>query len=297
MINLDILLVRAFLAVVEERSLTGAGQRLHRTQSTVSIQLKRLEDLLGERLVHRKQGRISGLTEAGQRFLEPARRFVRIHDETVATLRNSSLTGHIYIGIADETAHEHIAQALAAFRAHHPHVHLEVISKLSTELEQLVSDGELDLALVNRDPTDSRPGEELYREELSWVASRGLVWDETEPVPLAGFPPACPYRKRTVTALERADIPLVDIFTSSTHEGIWNAVTAGLGVAALPKSLLATKFLEQIYTPNLPEVGAIVGVMVGSDRTWEEPLVTLASYIRSLSRTVEGSAQAWPAGA
>lgn len=282
--DLDIALVRAFLAVAEERSLTGAGLRLCRTQSTVSIQLKRLEDALGERLIHRKQGRVSGVTPAGERFLEPARRFVRVHDETLASFSNSRLTGHVCIGIADETAHERLAKALAAFRTYHPQVHLEVISKLSTELDQMVADGELDLALVNRDPEDPHPGEELYREQLTWVGSQGLTWDGDEPVPLAGFPPACPYRGRTVTSLEQAGITWVDTFTSTSHQGIWTAVAAGLGVAAMPRSLFPSAFQERFYTPALPDPGVIVGVLVGSDRTWEDPVVTLASYIRQVSR-------------
>jgi DNA-binding transcriptional LysR family regulator len=279
--NLDIDLLRVFVAIAEESSLTGAGRRLFRTQSTVSLQLKRLEGVLNERLVRRTQGRVLGLTPTGENLLGHARRIIRANDEATAALSMPKLEGVVRLGIPDESAHSRLSKGLAAFRARHPRVRLEVICRLSSELDELLERGQLDLALINRCGGADIASELLCVERLSWVASTSLPWTPDEPVPLAGFPPGCAYRARTIGVLEEAGIDWVEIYTSTSYYGVWAAVSAGLGLAALATKAPFTPPGGDLYEPALPALGDIEVVLVRGPKGETETVECLRGHIRT----------------
>jgi DNA-binding transcriptional LysR family regulator len=281
MVSLDIDLLRVFVAIAEETSFTGAGQRLYRTQSTVSLQLKRLEQQLDKRLVQRVQGRVLGLTDAGETLLDHARRIIRANDEAAVALDSPKLAGIVHLGVPDESVHSVISRALAAFRSRYPLVRLEVTCRLSTELDDLINRGRLDLALINRcDPVAVLP-DRLYTERLMWVASNSLSWRSSQPIPLAGFPPGCAYRARTISALEGAGLDWVDVYTSTSHYGVWAAVTSGLGLAALPTVAVPRQASGTTYQPELPELGDVEVALVCDPARETETVRCLCDHIRT----------------
>lgn len=282
MVSLDIDLLRVFVAIAEETSFTGAGRRLYRTQSTVSLQLKRLERQLDKKLIQRVQGRVTGLTETGENLLDYAHRIIRANDEAVVAIGKPRLSGAVRLGLPDETAHAAISQALSAFRSRYPSVRLEITCRLSEELENLIERGQLDLALINRcDPATVLLPEHLYTEPLSWVASKRLSWRPNQPIPLAGFPSGCAYRVHALTALEEAGIEWIEVYTSTSHYGVREAVNSGLGVAALPLTNIPRQGGTNLFHPELPELGDVAVMMIGTPSRETEAVKCLRDHIRT----------------
>ncbi|WP_287124613.1 LysR family transcriptional regulator [Chromohalobacter sp.] len=284
--DLDVDLVRTFVAIAEEGSFTGAGQRLHKTQSTVSLQLKRLERRMGLRLLHRTQGRIRDLTPAGKILLENAHDLLRVHDQTIASLNLRQISGAIHLGLSDETAHHSLSHALARLQAYHPLVELEVTCASSGELEEWVSMGRMDLALVNRCNgivSDNIAIHTLYEEKLTWAMHQNMSWQEGQTLPLVCFPHGCGYRARAMQALEANGVSWRNVYTSASRQGIWSAVTAGLGIAALPASSIPVEAPDIITgaTTKLPTLES-VNVAIISDETRErvELLELLRTFIQ-----------------
>ncbi|WP_171909759.1 LysR family transcriptional regulator [Aquisalimonas asiatica] len=259
--TLDINRLRSFVAVAETHSLTRAAARVHRTQSTVSQQLHRLEDSVGERLLHRTQGRVLGLTPAGERVLDHARRLLRCHDETVAALDADALSGTLRLGVADETAHARLAGVLADFRSRHGGVRLTMEALPSDALEARLDAGELDAVVVNRHPRAVGDGAVLYTERLRWLAAITLVRRPGEPLPVAGFPATCAYRACADAALAHWGGDWDMVYVSPGHHAVWTAVTAGLGVAALPEASLPRPLPEGIREQELPAPGEVAVVL------------------------------------
>lgn len=284
--DLEIELVRAFVAIAEEGSFTGAGRRLHRTQSTVSLQLKRLERRLGLRLLHRTQGRVGALTPTGQRLLENAHSLLRAHDRVIAALRGRQLSGSVRLGLSDETAHQDLSQALARLQASHPLVELEVTCASSGELEEWVATGRIDLALVNRCTravSDSLRVHTLYREALTWALHRDIRWQAGQTLPLACSTHGCGYRARAIQALEAGGVTWRAAYTSSSRQGVWSAVTAGLGASALPLHGIshdAPGVLIGAATKLPPLESVDVAIVSGDTRDKAELLTMLRTYLQ-----------------
>lgn len=284
--DLDLELVRTFVAIVEEGSFTGAGRRLYRTQSTVSLQLKRLERRIGMRLLHRTQGRVRELTPAGETLLENAHDLLRVHDRAIAALNTRQLSGSVHLGLSDETAHQDLSYALARLQACHPRVELEVTCASSGELEEWVVTGRIDLALVNRCDNvvrDSIQLHPLYREELAWVMHQDIGWKTGQPLPLACFPLGCGYRARAIEALEAGSVNWRSVYTSASRQGVWSAINAGLGVAALPLRSIPREASGVIVgaATKLPVLKTVEVVLVsGSARGKGKVLTVLRSHIQ-----------------
>lgn len=242
--SLDVDLLRVFVAIAETKNFTDAGQRLCRTQSTVSLQLQRLEKQLDCRLLHRAQGHVDCLTPAGTTLLEYAHEMIRTNNRVVAALNDRRLEGKVSLGLADEAAHQDFSEALAQFQAHHPLVHLEVTCASSGELEEWVHAKRVDLALVNRCGGEQPHGlysRRLFEEALTWVMHESNRWHNDGPIPLVSFPQGCAYRTRAIQALETKGMSWHSVYTSASHQGVWSAVSSGLGIAALPLRGLATR--------------------------------------------------------
>ena len=160
LINLDLDLVRAFVTVSEARSFTRAGERLGRSQSAVSLQMRRLEERLGVQLLSRDPRHVV-LTPEGEAFLPQARRLLRVNDEIVADLRGDDLEGEVRLGAPEDFATVHLPEILGQFARAHPRVALSVTCDLTLNLLERLRDGALDVALVKREPL----GPDLGRSE------------------------------------------------------------------------------------------------------------------------------------
>ena len=231
---LDLDLLRSFVSVVDAGGFTRAGERVHRTQSTVSQQIKRLEDALGRPLLHRNGKRVAP-TEEGERLLSYARRILALADEAHQVVAQSAGAGMVRLGLPEDFAASRLAQVLARFARSHQGARLDVRCDLSVRLRDDLDRGELDLILFKRDAGE-RGGIACWPERLSWIASRRSEPDlRRDPVPLVVFPQGCLYRNRAVHALEAAGRAWYIAYSSPNFYGIQAAVSAGLGVSILPQ--------------------------------------------------------------
>ncbi|MGY3695153.1 DNA-binding transcriptional LysR family regulator [Bradyrhizobium sp. USDA 3240] len=229
---LDLELLRSFVSVVDAGGFTRAGERVHRTQSTVSQQIKRLEEDVGQPLLIRS-GKDVTPTEAGERLLTYARRLLSLAEEARDVLSRPGSEGAIRIGITEDFAAYRLTRLLATFARSHPNLRLDVRSGQSLFLYRDLERGDLDLALIKRAASE-KGGIAVWPERVHWVTSKSHPRDTaTGSVPLIGFGSGCLYRAHAVHALERAGRNWHMAYTSSSLAGIQAAVAAGLGLSIL----------------------------------------------------------------
>lgn len=249
--TLDLDLLRCFVTIAETGSFTRAGDRLGRTQSTISLQIKRLEEQLG-RSVFARTPRSLSLTPDGERLLGPARQLLRLNDAAIAELFEPDMTGRVRIGVPEDFATAHLPGVLSAFAKAHPLVELEVTCDLTLNLLDQFHNGAFDLALVKREPSARLEGVRVWREPLVWVARDQLAVSGIETVPLVVSPEPCVYRKRAIDALEAVGRRWRVAYTSTSLAGSQSAVNAGLGITVLPREMVPPYLKPIIDDPELP---------------------------------------------
>jgi len=227
-------LLQTFVAIAEGGSFTDAARRVHRTQSAVSMQIKRLEEMLG-RPVFVREGRTVSLTNDGEVLLGHARRILRAHQEALSAFSESDLEGTVTLGTPDEYAVAFLPAILARFAECQCKVHVEVICDSTVNLLARLEEGALDFALVTHGYGDD-DGIPLMRDDVVWVTSSRHCADEQDPVPLALFQPGCRFRQRAIDALSAAGRSYRLALTSVSLAAIEAAVRAGLAVTVLPRS-------------------------------------------------------------
>ena len=231
MANLDSDLLRSFLTVAEAGSMTEGASRLLRTQSAVSLQIRRLEELLGKP-VFTRHGRGVTLTGAGERLLAVAREVTTRLDATLRDLSADALRGRLRLGIPDDHSQGTLARIIAAFCQQHPEVELEVRCDLSAHFPLALERGALDLAVYEVEtPTD--PAAVLWSDPTSWVCARHRDLARADPLPVALFDRACWWRDAAMEALDRMGRPYRVVFSSQSVTGVTAAVEAGIAVALL----------------------------------------------------------------
>ncbi|KZE32463.1 LysR family transcriptional regulator [Crenobacter luteus] len=232
---IDPVLLKSFVAVLESGSFTRAGERVHLSQSTVSQQLKRLEEQLGCELIDRS-GRYMVATEHGERLLGYARRLLGLMEETVEQLREAHAESEVRIGVPEDFASDALTPALAAFARAHPAIRLEVTSGLSNSLWRQFQAGDYDLVLVKQRPGHAQ-GLAAWPEPLAWLDSLAEPTHARDPLPLVVFPPGGLYRDELIHSLESAGRRWRIAYTSGSLASIRSAVADGLGVSVLPSRL------------------------------------------------------------
>ncbi len=244
--SLDVDLLRTLVTVVDCGSFSRAAERLRRGQSAVSLQIKRLEDRVGLRLIDRSPRHLM-LTAEGERMLEDARHLLSLHDGLVARLLEPEVAGVVRFGAPEDFATSHLPGVLARFSALYPQVALEVTCELTLHLLDRFQAGELDLALIKREPgaplaatndhgSGPRDGVPVWREALVWVGAPGPTQQEV--LPLAVSPRPCVYRKRATDALDGVGRSWRISYTCGSLAGTHAAVRAGLGVTVLPRDMV-----------------------------------------------------------
>lgn len=234
--GLDPDLLRSFVLIAEGGSFTRAAQAVGRTQSAVSMQIRRLEEALGQPLLVRG-GRGVEPTQHGLWLLERARRLLALHDEIHATFRQPAVAGTVRLGSPDDYAIRWLPGILARFGASHPAVQVEVICAPSNELVDRLAAGELDLTLVSEG--NEPPGGRvrwLWRGPLLWIGTEELA--RRRPLPLALAMCGCSWRGAAIAALDQADVPWRMAYTAASLSGSLAVALAGLAVTvAMPTPL------------------------------------------------------------
>ena len=272
--NLDVDLLRSFAVIAAEQNISRAAERLLRNQSTLSLQLKRLEDLVGRRLFERTSRRVR-LTHDGEILLGYANRMLALNDEVLTRINEPQLEGVVRLGVPEDFATSHMPAILGEFVRSHPLVALEVTCNLTlTLLEQFRRDL-FDLVLVKREPSARLTGVRVWREPLVWVAGEGYALPEGGGVPLVVSPEPCVYRKRALQTLRRSRRPARIAYTCGSLAGNLAAVKAGLGVSVLPKDMVP-RDLHILSSAALPEL-----------RETEIALITAPSLTRPSRRLSE----------
>src|ERR1700741_1826167 len=228
----DLELLRSFVSVVDAGGFTRAGERVHRTQSTISQQIKRREEDVGQPLLVRS-GKDLTPTEAGERLLSYARRLLALAEEARDVLTRPGNEGAVRLGGPEDFAAYRLAKLLAAFARSHPNLRLDVRADQSMNLKRDLERGELDLALFKR-TAGEKGGIAVWPERGHWVTSKTHPRDNAVgSVPLIGFPAGCLYRAGAIHALESAGRNWHMAYTSSNLSGIQAAVAAGMGLSIM----------------------------------------------------------------
>jgi DNA-binding transcriptional LysR family regulator len=231
--NLDVDLLKTFIAIAETGGFTRAAGEVNKTQGAVSMQMKRLEELLG-RSVFVRDGRQSRLTPDGELLLDYARRIVRLNDEAVSTFSQPAVSGVVRFGVPDDYADNVLPELLARFSRTHPMVQLDVECLGSPELREKAQSGAIDLALVSA-PTGTAEVKVLRSEPLVWVTSARHCAHDRDVVPLAVAQVGCWWRRKITDALDQMQRPYRIAYASDSSNALKAAVMAGLAVGAIPK--------------------------------------------------------------
>ncbi|MAY61798.1 MAG: LysR family transcriptional regulator [Rhizobiales bacterium] len=230
---LDIDQLQTFIAIVDAGSFTRAADKVFKTQSAVSMQMRRLEERIGKALFV-KDGRTNRLTDEGERLLGYARRMIRLNNETMAAFDDQKLEGSIRIGTPDDYADRYMPGIIARFAKTHPGVELYIECEPSVELSARLQRGELDVALVTHDPLE-RSSEVVRTEPLYWVTSMNHTVHEDPVVPLAVGRTSCRWRHLACAALDASGREYQILFTSWSATVVASAVLSGLAVSLLPE--------------------------------------------------------------
>lgn len=249
---LDIDQLRTFIAIVETGSFTRAAEVVHKTQSAVSMQMKRLEERV-ERPIFARDGRASKLTEDGERLLDYARRIVKLNTEALAAFADPELSGCVRLGVPDDYADRYLPEIMARFSRVYPGVELTVLCEPSLDLIGRLDANEIDLAIVTS--CDSYRASEIFRQErLLWVTSNRHSTHCDEPLPLALGRPTCSWRKAAIDSLDTLGRAHRLLFSSGNAGAISAAVLAGLAVSVLPTSGLRSGMRVLTPADGFPEL-------------------------------------------
>ncbi len=279
--DLELELLRTFVAVVDGGGFTRAAERLHRTQSTVSQQLKRLEERLETPLLERNTRRAT-LTERGELFLGYARRLLALNDQALAALAETRLQGRVRLGSAQEVADGGLADLLAHFSRLHPGVALEVRVDSNLTLRHEVECGELDLAVVFQEPGEPRNGvkcEVIDRLRRVWVASHELVIVDDEPIPLVLSNGPCIFRNAVLGTLDGISRPWRIALSSPSLSGMRAALRAGLGIGVRTERWLESDL--RILDRELPPLPDVELALLSAADTGEQVVERLRSALYS----------------
>jgi molybdate transport repressor ModE-like protein len=281
-ITLDIDLLRTLIAVADTGSLSRAAPRIGRTQAAISMQIKKLEDLIGQPLLNRG-GRGVKLTHEGERLLVRAHEILSRHDETVAELTGKGLSGVLRLGCPDDYAAAFLPDLIRGFVGHHPNVLIEVICASTPRLRERLKDHVIDLALVS--VVEGVADQSIRIEPLVWVAKSGAVL-AINPLPLALSDPDGIDHLAALHGLDQQRRNYRVAYASGSLTGLIAVVRSGQALAVLTQSAVPTDL--QILGPDfeLPALPAL-GIVVAFDRPRPSTLVTaFADHIRAVLPTI-----------
>src|SRR4051812_5807477 len=278
MASLELDLLRTFAAVADTGSFTAASGVVARTQSAVSMQIRRLEDIVGRRVFERSS-RALALTADGELLLDYARRMLALNDESLQRLARPPVTGHIRLGVTEYFVPNELPHLLARFAGLHPGIRLEVRMGLSRELREDPAAGRLDAALVRLDESAHAPAA-IWEEPQAWVSAKGVEPAAKDPVPLVVLPVPCVLREFAIATLKRQQRAWRLAYTGSSMASVQAAVLAGLGVSIVARSSILPGMQVLPRGRRWPDPGPLrIGVVQGKGAR-PEIVAALASVAR-----------------
>ncbi|MEP9399488.1 LysR substrate-binding domain-containing protein [Mesorhizobium sp. KR2-14] len=263
--NIPTDLLRAFVTVIDLRGYTRAGEQLGRTQPAISLQMKRLQDLLGVTLFAKEGG--AQLTEHGELVAGYARQILALNDEMMLRLSNRNPKGKLRLGIPNDYADHFLPKLMASLAKDGADVTFDVVCDLSHNLLQGMRSGLYDIVIAMTPDGPAEGAFMTWREPLAWVGGTAEDNDPASTLRIVCYPEGCLYRRNMLTALQRDGRNYEIVYTSPSLSGLEAAIGAGFGMTVLARRIISPKL--QILDPagHLPRLAdVVVGVYVNTDR-------------------------------
>lgn len=277
--NLSTSALRAFNTIIEMGSFSQAAEYLGRTQPAISMQIKKLEQQLGQSLLIRKGAQVEP-TKAGLMFHPYARKILSLNDEAMNQFNQELLAGKVRLGIPSEFASTLLPKIVGLFSQSHPNVTLEVTSDLSKNLLHDSRRLDFDLILgLHPDPSQVRGLNIVKLDELVWVASHHHETHQQSPCPLIVAPEGCIYRARAMELLEKHHLPWRLVYTNPDLAGIRSAIEEGLGVTVLAKSTVPASLKILKTADRYPKLGKMAISLVKPQPANSQAVIRLAEYL------------------
>lgn len=277
---LELDLLRTLCAIADTGSFSAAAEVVHRTPSAVSMQVKRLEELLNRKVFTRDSRSVS-LTVDGERVLQHARRVLAMNIDLVAQFRNPDLVGEVRLGAPDDVIERQLPMALRRFAENHPGIVVNVEIAGSEEMVTAIREGRMDVALVTCDAgLEDATTEILYRRRLVWAGRHNGMAAETTPLPLSVWEEDCSWRKSGIDALKAQGRDYRIAFQSAHTAGQRAAILADLAIAPLPISEIDGDIVEVNPALGLPALPTYaLGLVTTMDAP--APVRALADHLRA----------------
>jgi len=276
--NIPTDLLRAFVTVIDSGGYTTAANILGRSQPAVSLQVKRLQELMGQRLIERNSLPIE-LSDQGRLLYQYAKQILALNDQVIAQFQTTSVIGRVQFGIPSEFATTLLPKIVGRFVRAYPNVTLEVTSALSKELLSEQRRNQFDLVLALHDNPDAAGSNLVKVEELVWVGSGREIIEPNSALPLIVAPDGCVYRGRALFRLREAGMPWRVIYTNPDLAGITAAINEGLGITPLARSTVPETLKIIRSSERLPELGNVAVSLSRPRRNHTEAVQLLADFV------------------
>lgn len=251
-------LMKTLVAGVQAGGFAKAAEKIGRTQSAISLQMKKLEELAGTGLFE-KQGRVLALTPSGETMYHYAQRLLELNEEAVTAVRGAGVAGEVKVGMSMDFEHTFLPNVLARFGRAHPQIVLDLHVDRNTALRTKAARKELDVAVLFSN--EVKAAQTVGQVRMAWIGRRDLAWVRGEPLPLLLLEAPCVFRDAALRALDGAGIRWRIAVTSPSLGGLWAAARAGLGLTVRTAMTVPAELAnlgDELALPALPEIGVCV---------------------------------------
>lgn len=276
-------LLRAFVTIIDLKGYTRAGERLGRTQPAISLQMKKLQDLVGAPLF-KKDGGGATLTEAGELVAGYARQILALNDDMMLRLSRRDTRGKLRLGITNDYADHFLPSLLAGLTADGLSVTFDVTCDLSVELLKGLRDGRYDMVVAMTPDGPAEGAFMTWREKLTWAGgATALPFGDGDPVRLVCYPEGCLYRRAMLSALQREGRAFDLVYATPSQSGIEAAVRSGFGVTAIATRVLPTSLQALAGQGNLPRLtDVVVGIYLNEAKNRSVVAQSLAARLADM---------------
>lgn len=286
-INLPTELLRTFITVSDLGGYTRAAEMLNRTQPAISLQMRRLEGLLGVKLLN-LEGRVLTLTEAGQTLAAYARQILHMNDEAVAHFHRLDNVGALKIGLPTDFALSYLQSSVSQFISKNANSEIEIVCDLSRNLVSKLHSDELTLIVALIPEDEQQYLVKAWQEQPIWVTAEGKSAHKKSPLPLVGHPEGCEYRNRMTKILHARDVAWRIAFTSPDVAAVQDAVLDGIGVSALTHATLSQGMRILSASDGFPPLETIrIGLFYKNSRLPQTGLELSNHIISSLNKSTD----------
>lgn len=276
---LDLEVLRTFVAIAETGSFSAAANAVFRTPSAVSMQIKKLEDILG-RSVFSRDARSVSLTTDGEMLLGYARRMLAINREAVSKFIIPDIAGVVRLGSPDDFGERILPHVLKRFAVTHPSIAVDVVIDQSSNLRRRMDDRSLDITLMTNSCGVPTTAETLLTEPIVWAGAKGGSAHLREPLPISVWEEGCAWRAGALEALGLEGRNYRIAYMSAHTSGQRAAILSDLAIAPLPKSFLTDEMVELGAGDGFPKIGSYnIAMQVATDPS--PPVRAAADHIRA----------------